>query len=73
MVIRNLKFNVVDDNGIAVVFTRVLRLGLAAVVKAWENGNNLLKTVVITGIFKKYQNDQQGQLYNLCKIKLLRI
>lgn len=34
MVIRNLKFNVVDDNGIAVVFTRVLRLGLAAVVKA---------------------------------------
>ena len=32
MVIRNQKFNVVDDNGMAVVFSRVLRSGLTAVV-----------------------------------------
>ena len=32
IIIRNLKFNTVDDNGIAVVFTRVLILGLSAVV-----------------------------------------
>lgn len=32
MVIRNQKFNMVDANGMAVVFSRVLRLGLTTVV-----------------------------------------